>query len=111
MREEIKVLRDKGFSLTNIATMQGLCRQTVKRYLKSFDPAITIPHPSRKVTQAMIEKMKMLRNEGLSYETVGAKLGVVAKTVWKYLKSYKPLPLVLVNAKNNLHDQGTLQYS
>jgi predicted transcriptional regulator len=87
MLEKIKALRDKGFSYTKIATIVGLCRPTVKIHLKSYKPAITILHPSRKVTLVMIEDMKILRNEGLTYEKIGSKLGVATKTVWKYLKS------------------------
>jgi predicted transcriptional regulator len=44
----------------------------------------------------MIEKARILRNEGLSYEKIGSELGVVGKTIWKYLKSYRPTPVVLV---------------
>ena len=99
MIEEMKALRDKGSSYTKIATMLGLCRPTVKIHLKSYKPDITVSHPSRKVTHAMIEEMKILRNEGLPYERIGAKLGVVGNTVWKYLKSYKPIYLVFAKSK------------
>ena len=65
----------------------GLCRQTVKIHLRSYNPAIVISHPSRKMTAAMIEEAQVLRNGGLSYKEIGSKLGVAAKTIWKYLKS------------------------
>jgi predicted transcriptional regulator len=87
MLEKIKELRDKGFSYTKIATIVGLCRPTIKIHLKSYKPAITILHPSRKVTLVMLEEMKILRNEGLPYEKIASKLGIATKTVWKYLKS------------------------
>jgi hypothetical protein len=65
----------------------GLCRQTVKIHLRSYNPAIVISHPSRKMTAAMIEEAQVLRNGGLSYKEIGPKLGFAAKTIWKYLKS------------------------
>jgi predicted transcriptional regulator/5-methylcytosine-specific restriction endonuclease McrA len=96
MLERVKALRNKGFSYRKIASIVGLCRQTVKIHLKSYEPSITFSHPSRKMTQVMIEKARILRNEGLSYEKIGSELGVVGKTIWKYLKSYRPTPVVLV---------------
>jgi predicted transcriptional regulator len=108
--EKMKALRDKGSSYTKIATILGVCRQTVKIHLKSYKPGITVSHPSRKITPAMIEEMKILRNEGLPYERIGAKLGVIGNTVWKYLKSYKPIYVVL--SRNRIHKILThLQYS
>lgn len=108
--EKMKALRDKGSSYTKIATILGVCRQTVKIHLKSYKHGIAVSHPSRKVTPAMIEEMKILRNEGLPYERIGAKLGVIGNTVWKYLKSYKPIYVVL--SRNRIHKILThLQYS
>jgi len=91
MIEKMKVLRNRGFSLTKIASTLGLCRPTVKNHLKSYIPSIAILHPRTKVTTAMIAEMKMLRNQRLSYESIGAKQEVSAKTAWQHLKSYKPL--------------------
>jgi orotate phosphoribosyltransferase-like protein len=42
------------------------------------------------MTPALIEKAKILRDEGASYEKIGDKLRVAGKTIWKFLKSYKP---------------------
>jgi hypothetical protein len=36
MFEEMKALRDKGLLYTEIGSMMGLCRQTIKRYLKTY---------------------------------------------------------------------------
>lgn len=43
----------------------------------------------RKVTPAIIRKMKELRKEGLSYEKIGKSLDVATMTVYNYLKKEK----------------------
>jgi DNA-binding CsgD family transcriptional regulator len=40
----------------------------------------------RKITPAMIERMKKLRKEGLSYEKIAQRLGVATMTIFNYLK-------------------------
>jgi predicted transcriptional regulator len=95
MIEKMKALRNQGLTYTKIAAMVGLCRQTVKIHLRSYKPGVTIQYWNRKMTNAKIEEAKILTDEGLSYENIGVKLGVVGKTIWKHLKSYKPTPPVI----------------
>lgn len=46
----------------------------------------------KKVTQKMVERMRELRARGMSYRTIGSKLGLNPMTVYNYLKREEAKP-------------------
>ena len=101
--EAIKELSKNGFSSRKIATKLGIGKSTAAYYLKPangfFNP--NIKHRLvGKVDQAMLERMKALRDEGLNYKKIGSMTGLCRQTFKRHIRSYKSLvPIAHPNRK------------
>ena len=78
---EMRELRDAGFSKQEIATHMGISAVTVTRYAPKFK----IKNRIEPISQETLDKMISLRNKGLSNSQIAKELGMSYSTVLKKL--------------------------
>lgn len=77
--DEIKELESLGFTRKDIASQLGICEDTIRAHL----PRKQKEHV--KVTYTMVEKMKELRDKGLSNSQIAKELNTYPSIIRKYI--------------------------
>ncbi len=80
-----------GFTQAEIAERHGVCRETVCAWLAWVDGRTCGPSPLRNgrktvITEAMLDRMRKLRSDGIGYRAIARELGIVHSTVINHLR-------------------------
>lgn len=88
LKADIRALRAKGHSISEISEKTGLYRSTVHRHCRDVKPAFG-PRKSGPKRKIAFNVCKALHSQGLTYREIGKRLGCAHSAVYRTLKTGK----------------------